>query len=176
MFRCESLILKTHWMMVVMDQYTRRVIGFAVHAGALDGPAICRMFGGIIAGHGEPRYLSSDNDPLFRYHQWKANLRIVDVKEVKSVPYVPLSHPFVERLVGSVRREFTDHTPFWNARDLERKLRAFAEYYNVSRVHHALDGVTPESKAGDRNRAVADLNNYRWQSHCRGLYQLPVAA
>jgi putative transposase len=176
MFRCESLILKTHWVMVVMDQYTRRIIGFAVGAGALDGPAVCRMFSRIIAGRGEPRYLSSDNDPLFRYHQWKANLRILDIKEVKTVPYIPLSHPFVERLVGSVRREFTDQTPFWHARDLERKLRAYADYYNGFRVHHALDGVTPQTNAGDGDRKVANLNNYRWQSHCRGLYQLPVAA
>jgi hypothetical protein len=43
MFRCESLILKTHWVMVVMDQFTRRIIGFAVSAGDLDGPAICRI-------------------------------------------------------------------------------------------------------------------------------------
>ena len=48
-FRCESIrpasrLLKTHWVMVVMDQYTRRIIGFAVHAGNADGPALCRMF------------------------------------------------------------------------------------------------------------------------------------
>ena len=165
-----------HWVMVVMDQCTRRIIGFAVHAGALDGPAVCRMFNGIRAGRREPLYLSSDNDPPFKYHQWKANLRILDIEEIKTVPHVPLSHPFVERLVGSVRREFLDQTPFWNARDLERKLRAFAEYYNESRVHHALSGVTPESKADDKDRTVACLEDYRWQSHCRGLYQLPVAA
>lgn len=161
---------------IVMDHYTRRIIGFAVHAGVLDGPNVCRMFHRIIAGTHRPRYLSSDNNPLFRYHQWKANLRILDIKEVKTVPYVPLSHPFVERLVGSVRREFLDQTPFWNARDLECKLGTFAEYYNGSRVHHALGGVTPETKAGDGDCTVADLNNHWWQSHCRGLYQLPVAA
>jgi len=44
LFRCESLTLRSHWAMLVMDQYTRRIIGFAVHAGALDGVAICRMF------------------------------------------------------------------------------------------------------------------------------------
>lgn len=44
LFRAESITLKTHWIMVVMDQYTRRVIGFAVHAGNVDGPALCRMF------------------------------------------------------------------------------------------------------------------------------------
>ncbi len=81
--------------MVVMDQFTRRIIGFAVHAGVLDGPVVCRMFNSIIGGTKSPRYLSSDNDPLFRFHQWNANLRILEVTEVKTVPYVPLSHPFV---------------------------------------------------------------------------------
>ena len=120
LFRCESLILKSHWVIVVMDQYTRRIIGFAVHAGVLDGPTVCRMFNSIIDGSTNPRYLSSDNDPLFLFHQWNANLRILDVMEVKTVPYAPLSHPFVERLIGTIRREFLDHVPFWSARDLER--------------------------------------------------------
>ena len=43
-----------------------------------------------------PKYLSSDHDPLYQFHQWQANLRVLDVKEIKTVPYVPLSHPFVE--------------------------------------------------------------------------------
>jgi transposase InsO family protein len=69
-FRCESLTLKSHWVMVVMDQFSRRIVGFAVHAGALDGPTVCRMFNRIVSGSRAPRYLSSDNDPLFLYHQW----------------------------------------------------------------------------------------------------------
>jgi len=39
LFRCESLFLRSHWVMVVMDQYSRRIIGFAIHAGILDGPS-----------------------------------------------------------------------------------------------------------------------------------------
>src|SRR6059058_4403689 len=44
LFRCESATLRTHWVLVVMDQYTRRIIGFGVHAGAVDGVTLCRMF------------------------------------------------------------------------------------------------------------------------------------
>ena len=44
LFRCESMLLKSHWVMVIMDQFTRRVIGFAVHAGAVDGVTLCCMF------------------------------------------------------------------------------------------------------------------------------------
>jgi putative transposase len=87
LFRCESLILKTHWVMVVMDQFTRRIIGFAVQAGAVDGPTICRMFNHAVAGALTlPQHLSSDHDPLFEFHRWKANLRILDVTEIKTVP------------------------------------------------------------------------------------------
>ena len=55
---------------------------------------------------GMPKYLSSDDDPLFRFGQWQANLRILEVTEIKTVPHVPLSHPFVERLIGTIRREY----------------------------------------------------------------------
>ena len=101
LFRCESVALRTYWVLVVMDQYTRRIIGFGVHAGIVDGRALCRMFNRAIRWQTVPRYLSSDHDPLYRFHQWQANLRVLGVTEIKIVPYVPLSHPFVERLIGS---------------------------------------------------------------------------
>ena len=91
--------------MVVMDQHSRRIIGFGVQVGALDGIALCRMFAEAIAGMGFPQYLSRDNDPLFRFSQWKANLRVLEIEEIKTIPHVPVSHPFVERLIGSIRRE-----------------------------------------------------------------------
>ncbi len=125
LFRCESMLLRIHWVLVVMDEFTRRIIGFAVQVGDVDGIAVCRMFNEAVARMGVPRYLSSDHDPLFEYHRWQANLRILGVAEIKTVPYVPLSHPLVERLVGTARWEFLDHTLFWNARDLERKLGEF---------------------------------------------------
>ena len=122
-----------------------------------------------------PRHLSSDHDPLFEFHRWKANLRILDVTEIKTVPDVPLSHPFIERLVGTVRRELLDQVPFWSARDLERKLLHFRDYYNRDRVHASL-GLTPEAQAISTERRLLDLRNYRWECYCRGLYQLPAAA
>ena len=176
-FRCESATLKSHWVMVIMDQCTRRIIGFTVHAGTLDGTAACRMFNSIAAGSEKlPGHLSSDNDPLFRYHRWRANLRVLDVSEIKTVPYVPLSHPFVERLIGTVRREYLDQVPFWSARDLENKLKDFQHYYNAGRVHFALNGHPPDDSDASNRTGVARLKHYRWQSSCRGLFQLPVPA
>ena len=159
-----------------MDQYTRRIIGFGVHAGDVDGIALCRMFNAAIYSKGVPKYPSSDNDPLFLYHQWQANLRILGTDKIKTVPYTPLSHPFVERLIGTIRREFLDQTQFWNTSDLEQKLEAFRQYYNNHRVHNALDGETPSEIANKTTIHCASLNNFRWKSHCRDPYPLPVAA
>jgi transposase InsO family protein len=60
LFRTESILLKTHWVLVVMDQFSRRIIGFGVQAAAVDGLALCRMFNQAISGQGLPVRLSSD--------------------------------------------------------------------------------------------------------------------
>jgi putative transposase len=175
LFRCESAILRAHWVLVVMDQCTRCIVGFGVNRGAVDGVGLCRMFNRATRGHTPPKYLSSDHDRLFQFHQWQANLRILDVEEIKKVPYAPLSHPFVERLIGTIRREFLDRTLFWTAADLEMKLLEFQGYYNGYRADAGLEGRPPAS-IPDAGVARASLHSYRWQPHCRGLYYTPLAA
>ncbi|KTD20218.1 Uncharacterised protein [Legionella israelensis] len=78
------------------------------------GIYVCFMFNQVISGKSPPKYLSSDSDPLFTFYRWQANLRILEIEEIKTVPYVPISHPFVERLIGTCRREFLDKILFWN--------------------------------------------------------------
>ena len=176
LFRSESIHLKTHWIMVVMDQFTRRLIGFSAHKGPVTGVDLCCLFNKIISKKGFPKYLSSDNDPLFQFHRWKANLRILDIEEIKSTPHVPTSHPFIERLIGSVRREILDKTFYWNATDLQNKLELFQNYYNEERCHHGIEGVTPLRKADKPSNTVISIDNYRWKKHCHGLFELPLAA
>jgi transposase InsO family protein len=154
----------------------RCLVGVGVHRGAVTGADVCRMFNAAIHGQGTPRHLSTDHDPLFEAYRWQANLRILEIDEIKTVPHVPLSHPFVERLVGTIRREFLDYVLFWNARDLERKLAEFQVYYNAARSHASLGGHTPLTFVGGHPMARADLNHVRWVSYCRDLVQLPVAA
>ena len=52
LFRCESLGLRTYWVLVVMDQFTRRLVGVGVHAGAVTGIDLCRLFNAAIHGQG----------------------------------------------------------------------------------------------------------------------------
>ena len=111
-----------------------------------------------------------------RHHRWKANLRILDVQEIKTVPYALLPNPFVKRLIGTISRELLDHSLFWNAAVLERKLPEFQSYFNEYRVHSALGGHTPAEVSGERVNRQAVLHRFGWQTHCRGLYQLPLAA
>jgi hypothetical protein len=87
-----------------------------------------------------------------------------------------MSHPFVERLIGTMRREFLDYVPFWNGRDLERKLSEVQRYYNASRSHASLDGYTPLTFADKASPVPANLSHLRWVSYCRDLVQLSVAA
>jgi putative transposase len=175
LFRCESIVLRSYWVLVVLDQFTRRLVGVGVHRDPVNGGDLCRMFNAAIHGRGTPRHLSTDHDPLFEAHRWRANLRILEIDEIKTVPHLPRSHPFVERLIGTMRREFLDHVLFWNARDLERKLADFQAYYNAARCHASLGGHTPSTFACGHPVARADLNNVRWVSHCRDLVQLPEA-
>jgi hypothetical protein len=77
------------------------------------------------------------------------------VKEVKTVPYVPLSHPFAERLIGTIRRECLDRTLFWTAADLEGKLLDFQRYFNGYRTHAGLDGHAPEPSGPGVGREIS---------------------
>jgi hypothetical protein len=69
LFRCESILLRSHWVMVVMDVFTRRIIGFGVERAELCGVSVCRMFTQIIAGKSvsvisSTRVLRVDNSPV----------------------------------------------------------------------------------------------------------------
>ena len=157
LFRCESILLRGHWVMVVMDVFTRRIIGFGVDRADLCGVSVCRMFNRIFAGKALPRHLSCDHDPLFRFDRWRANLRILEVEEIKSVPYVPVSHPFVERLIGTIRREFLDQVLIWNAVDLGRKLEEFRIYYNKIAFTSRSVAVLQESDPANRRPPMPSL-------------------
>jgi transposase InsO family protein len=176
LFRVESIVLRSHWVLLVMDVFTRRIIGFGVAPAYIDGVSVCRMFNHATTGHLKPKHLSTDHDPLFRFHRWLANLRVLEIEEIKSVPYAPVSHPFVERLIGTIRREYLDRVFFWTAFDLARKLGQFRDYYNADRVHRSLDGTTPAQRGGAFSPAPASLDRHAWRRHCRGLFQTPVAA
>ena len=87
-----------------------------------------------------------------------------------------LARIFMERLTGTVRREYLDRVLFRNASDLKRKLREYRNYCNGQRVHASLDGRTPDQISTGASHIPAQPDRFAWISHCRGLFHAPVAA
>ncbi|XOV85429.1 MAG: integrase core domain-containing protein [bacterium] len=86
-----------------------------------------------------------------------------------------MSHPFIERVIGTIRREYLDQVPFWNSPDLERKLGEFKDCFNNYRTHDALAGQSPSRYSQHPNKTFADINRYTWRQHCRGLFHTPIS-
>jgi hypothetical protein len=139
--------------MVVMDQFTRRIIGFAVHVGNVDGPAVFRMFNEIIAGQDAlPFYLSSD----------QANLRILNVTEVKTVPYVPRVTSLrraVDRnsATGTPRPPTALDRPRPGAQTLRcsRRITTALAFTERSAVSHPIPDLRPELRRSPDCKTIA---------------------
>lgn len=102
--------------------------------------------------------------------------RILEIEQIRSVAYVPISHPFIGRLISTIRREYLDHTFYWNETDLLRKLNEFKDYYISMRVHQGVEGKTSNLVANGSEPKLIENDSYRWKSHCNGLFQMPEAA
>ena len=68
------------------------------------------------------------------------------IEEVVIAPYSPWQNPFVERVIGSIRRECLDHVIVWNERHLLRVLRSYFDYYHDSRTHLSLARNAPNPR------------------------------
>ena len=68
---------------------------------------------------------------------------------VRTSPRSPWQNPYVERVIGSIRRECLDHVIIFNERHLRRVLRSYVAYYQRSRTHLALGKDTPEGRGID---------------------------
>ena len=157
LFRCESIQLPRYGVLVVIEVFSRRLVGFGVESAPIDGLSVCRMSNRVIVGATLPKRLSTDPVPLFRFHRWLANLRVLEIEQIKTVPYVRVSQPFVERMMGTIRQDDLDRVLLWKSADLARKWAAFQDDYNAHRVHRGIAGVTPALRAGGNRPAHAAL-------------------
>ena len=92
--------------------------------------------------------------------KWLANLRVLEVTEIKKVPYVPLSHRLSSGSLGPYR-ECLDSTLFWTTTDLEARLLDFQHYYNEHRTHAGCPW-RPAVTGVNADRSRANLSCYRW--------------
>jgi transposase InsO family protein len=93
-----------------------------------------------------PRYLLRDRDGIHG-DAFSARVRGLGIEEIKSAPRSPWQNPFVERLVGTLRRELTNHVIVLDERHLLRLLRQYVEYDNATRTHLSLEKDAPLGRA-----------------------------
>ena len=91
--------------------------------------------------------------------------------EVTTAPYVPLSHPFLARLIGRIRSAYLDRTLFWTTVDLDAKSAEFPKHSNGHRAQAGVEGGLPEPGA-DGSASPFDLEFYRFGSTVEGCTRL----
>jgi putative transposase len=92
-----------------------------------------------------PRYLLHDRDSVFA--DVATTIAGMDTHEVRTAPRSPWQNAYVERVIGSIRRECVDHVIVVNAAGLQRVLTDYVAYYMRSRTHLALGKDTPITRA-----------------------------
>jgi putative transposase len=104
-----------------------------------------------------PRYLIRDRDAAYG-DCFRECLERMGIEEVLIAPRSPWQNPYVERLIGSIRRECLDHVIVFGEAHLKRLLRSYFSYYHGARCHRALDGDAPDPRGVEppgRGRVVA---------------------
>jgi putative transposase len=100
--------------------------------------------GSVSLGH-RARYLLRDRDRIFG-QEFIDQVKAMGIKQVLSAPRSPWQRAYVERVIGTLRRECLDHVIVLNQASLSRHLRSFLDYYHHSRCHLALDKDAPEPR------------------------------
>jgi transposase InsO family protein len=92
-----------------------------------------------------PRWLHRDRDRIFG-DVFQRRLVGMGITDVVSAPACPWQNPYVERLIGSIRRECLDHVIILNEAHLRRVLMAYIRYYHRTRTHLGLEKDTPDHR------------------------------
>jgi hypothetical protein len=92
------------------------------------------------------RFLQCDRAGAYEW-AFRRQLMVLGIEELVSAPRSPWQNPYVERLIGSIRRECTDHIIPMGETHLLRSVREYAEYYNNRRPHQSLEGNAPTPRA-----------------------------
>jgi len=93
-----------------------------------------------------PKFLLRDRDKIFGA-EFSKRVADLGMEEVLSAPRSPWQRAYVERIIGTIRRECLDHVIVFNEACLYRHVKSFLTYYHASRTHLSLAKDPPETRA-----------------------------
>jgi transposase InsO family protein len=143
-FTVPTATFRMLFVFLVLSNERRRVVHFNVTdspTAIWTGQQIVEAFPWDTA----PRYLLRDRDGIFG-DDFARRVESMDIKQVLISARSPWQNPYVERIIGSIRRECVDHTIILNERHLRRVLRDYFKYYHGSRTHLGLEKDCPRSR------------------------------
>jgi len=149
-FSVTTLGFQVLYVFLVFDHARREVLHFAVTPNPSMDWVIQQLREAMPFGE-QPRYLFRDNDGIYGYGV-RAFLESCGIQEVRTAYESPWQNPYIERMIGTLRRELLDHVIVLNQAHLQRLLKEFIEdYYHPARPHQGLAGDTPaqESLSGE---------------------------
>jgi putative transposase len=144
-FTVPTVRMRVLFVFLVLGHGRRKVLHFAVteHPTAeWAGQQVVEAF----ANRDALRYLVRDRDASYG-DEFRNRIRSLGMKEVITAARSPWQNAFVERVIGSIRRECLDHAVVLNHRHLTRLLRKYFDYYHRCRTHLSLDKDAPEPRA-----------------------------
>jgi len=143
-FTVPTATFRVLFVFLVLSNARRRVIHFNVTdspSAAWTGQQVVEAFPWDTV----PRYLLRDRDGVFG-EDFVRRVESMDIKQVLISARSPWQNPYVERIIGSIRRECVDHTIIFNERHLRRALKEHFRYYHESRTHLGLEKDCPQSR------------------------------
>ena len=144
-FTVPTIRFQILYVFLVLAHERRRIVHFAVTAHPTAEWA-AQQLREAFPWDTAPQYLLRDRDRIFG-HAFVEQVKAMGIKQVLSAPRSPWQRAYVERVIGTIRRECLDHVIVLNERSLHQHLHAFTTYYHRSRTHLALQKDTPEPRA-----------------------------
>jgi transposase InsO family protein len=133
------------YVFLVLAHERRRILHFAVTAHPTAEWAV-QQLREAFPWETAPRYLLRDRDRIFG-NDFVDQVKAMGIQQVLSAPRSPWQRAYVERVIGTIRRECLDHVIVFNEQSLRRHLRGFTDYYHRSRTHLGLQKDTPEARS-----------------------------
>ena len=104
-----------------------------------------------------PAYLVRDNDRAYG-HVFTSRVRAMGIRDRPISPHSPWQNGYVERLIGTLRRECLEQIVVFGEKHLRRILFAYAAYYNQARTHLALQKDAPLQRVVQRSGDIAAIS------------------